>query len=229
MTVALRIHDGLKTWRRYLGRATAESSTAQAPCHRTIIRARSLERTGFSGPVTMIDTAHLVQFFSADDRLVTVVSDHMREGFAAGDTCVAVLTADHRRAIEASLRNAGLNPEALSAEYRYVPLDAETMLASLYDPRTGFDREQFHNDCGLLIRQVSARGQPVRFYGEMVDLLVEQGRPAAAIELEELWNELSRHHNFYMFCTYRVSSFTENPRYRRLLHGLHTHVVPEHP
>ena len=184
------------------------------------------ERTGISGPVTMTDTAHLVQFFSADDRLVQVVSDHMREGFAVGDTCVAVLTAEHRQAIEASLRSAGLNPEALSAEYRYVPLDADTMLASLYDPRTGFDRERFHNDCGLLIRQVSARGQPVRFYGEMVDLLVEQGRPAAAIELEELWNELSRHHNFHMFCTYRVSSFTENPRYRKLLHGLHTHVVP---
>lgn len=175
----------------------------------------------------MTDTAHLVQFFSADDRLIAVVSDHLCEGFAAGETCIVVVTASHRQGIEARLRSAGWDPEALSAEYRYIPLDAQTMLASLFDPIRGLDRERFHNDCGLLVRQASARGQPVRLFGEMVDLLVEQGRPAAAIQLEELWNELSRHYNFQIFCSYRVSQFTQNPRYRKLLHGLHTHVVPE--
>lgn len=206
---------------------TSESSTAQLPVIELSSVPAPQEHRGISGPVTMTDTAHLVQFFSADDRLIAIVSDHLREGFAAGDTCVVVLTAEHRQAIEARLRSAGFDPEALSAEYRYIPLDAETMLASLYDPRTGFDRERFHNDCGLLIRQAAAGGQPVRLYGEMVDLLVAQGRPAAAIQLEELWNELSRHHHLYMFCSYRVSAFTENPRYRKLLHGLHTHVVPD--
>jgi hypothetical protein len=175
----------------------------------------------------MSDTIHVVQFVRAEEQLTAVASEYLREGLAAGETCVAVVTAERRQAIESKLRGAGLNPQALSAEYRYIPLDAETLLASLFGPRTGFDRERFHNDCGLLLRQAAARGQPVRLWGEMVNLLVKQGRPAAAIQLEELWNELSRHYTFSMLCTYCVAAFTESPRYRKLLHGLHTHVLLE--
>jgi hypothetical protein len=61
----------------------------------------------------------------------------------------------------------------------------------------------------------------------MVSLLADQGRSAAAIQLEELWNELSRQHHFSLFCSYKVSPFTENPRYRKLLHSIHSHVVCE--
>jgi hypothetical protein len=175
----------------------------------------------------MSDTAHhLVQFFGADDRLVATVSRYLCEGLRAGDTCVVVVTEDHRDGIEAHLIAAGLDPGALSAEYRYILLDADDMLATFFDPATGLDTQRFHRDFGLLIRQASARGQPVRIFGEMVDLLVEQDQPTVAIQLEELWNELSRQHNFSLFCAYAVSAFTEDPRYRKLLHGAHSHVLP---
>ena len=35
-------------------------------------------------------------------------------------------------------------------------------------------------------------GQHVRAFGEMVDVLSKDGRHAAAIALEDLWNELGR-------------------------------------
>jgi hypothetical protein len=173
----------------------------------------------------MSETAHVVQFVHASDGLVAAAARFIGEGLAAGDTCMVIATADHRDGIESQLRAAGLNPSALSAEYRYIPLDATQMLGAFFNTITGIDQQRFHRHFGQLISQAAARGQPVRIFGEMVGVLVEQGRAAAAIELEELWNELSRQYSFTMFCAYCVSSFTENPRYRQLLHGTHSHVL----
>ena len=172
----------------------------------------------------MSNSAHIVQFFDSDQEYVQAVGCFLREGLAAGDTCVSVATAEHHRQIEAYLSAAGLNAATLSAEYRYIPLQAEHSLQTFFDARDGIDRDRFHRQFNLLVSQAAARGQPVRICGEMVSLLAEQGHPAAAIELEELWNELSRHRHFTLFCSYKVSPFTQNPRYRKLLHSLHTHV-----
>lgn len=176
---------------------------------------------------SMNHSAHIVQFISSDEEYVKAAGRYLREGFAAGDTCVAVATAEHHRQLEAHLLDAGLNASALSAEYRYIPLQAEPMLQTFFDARGGIDQERFHRQFNLLMSQAAARGQPVRIFGEMVSLLAEQGHAIAAIQLEELWNELSRQHNFTLFCSYKESPFTQNPRYRKVLRGIHSHVVSD--
>ena len=178
-------------------------------------------------PVTMNCSTHLVHVFRNDEPLVAAVERFVREGLRAGDTCVVCATSEHRRQLDDLLRGKGLNPTALEAEYRYIPLDAERTLATFYDPRTGINRMRFHRNIDQLIRQASARGQPVRIFGEMVILLLERNRPEVAIELEELWNEVSRQHNFSLLCTYPTSEFTRNPRYRQLLRAVHSHAVFE--
>jgi hypothetical protein len=175
----------------------------------------------------MSHSAHIVQFFSSDEEYLRAAGRFLCEGLLAGDTCVAVVSAKHLGQLEAALFAAGLNAGALSAEYRYIPLLAEDTLQTFFDARTGIDQQRFHRQFNQLMSQAGARGQPVRIFGEMVSLLVDQGRPAAAIQLEELWNELSRHHNFTLFCSYQDSPFTQNPRYRKLLHGIHSHVLGE--
>lgn len=189
---------------------------------------RRKDATGISGPLppdTMSKSAHIVQFFRSDVEYVRAAGHFLQEGLMAGETCVAVATADHHRQLDEYLFAAGLNAAALAAEYRYIPLQAEQMLPTFFDVSTGIDRERFHRQFNQLISQAAARGQPVRLFGEMVSLLADQGRPTTAIELEELWNELSRQHSFSLFCSYKVSPFTENPRYRKLLHSIHSHVV----
>jgi hypothetical protein len=172
-------------------------------------------------------STHLVHVFRNDEPLVATVVRFVCEGLRADETCVVCATSEHRAEIGELLRAEGLNPTALEAEYRYIPLDADRTLASFYEPRSGINRTRFHRDVDQLIRQASARGQPVRIFGEMVVLLLAQNRPEIAIELEELWNEASRHHNFALLCTYPTSDFTRNPRYRQLLRGVHSHAVFE--
>jgi hypothetical protein len=185
------------------------------------------ERDRHQRPVTMNCSTHLVHVFNNDKPLVTAVARFVCEGLFDGETCVVCATTEHREQIDELLRVQGLDPVALAAEYRYIPLDAYRTLSAFYQPRSGINRTLFHRNADQLIRQASARGQPVRLFGEMVVLLVEQGRPEVAIELEELWNELSRQHNFNLLCTYKTSEFTRNPRYRQILRGVHSHAVFE--
>lgn len=175
----------------------------------------------------MSNSAHIVQFFRSDDEYVSAVGHFLRDGLTAGETCVAVATAEHHRKLDGYLRDLGLDPDTLCAEYRYVPLQAEQLLPTFFDAHSGIDQQRFHRQFNQLIIQAASRGQPVRLFGEMVSLLAEQGHPELAIQLEELWNELSRQHNFSLFCSYQTSPFTENPRYRKLLHSMHTHVMGE--
>ena len=63
---------------------------------------------------------------------------------------------------------------------------------------------------GGLIRQAGTGGRPVRAYGEMVALLWDDGLVNAAIQLEEMWNELGRRHSFSLFCGYPAGSVTRD-------------------
>ncbi|WP_161830509.1 MEDS domain-containing protein [Steroidobacter agaridevorans] len=190
-------------------------------------RKDSMGISGPSYPAPMSNSAHIVHFFRSDEEYVRAAGYFLREGLEAHETCVAVATAEHHRQLDRYLRESGLDPDLLSAEYRYVPLQAEQMLPTFFDAQAGIDQDRFHRQFNQLVIQAASRGQPVRLFGEMVSLLAEQGRPALAIQLEELWNELSRQHSFSLFCAYKVSPFTENPRYRKLLHSIHSHVVCE--
>jgi len=173
----------------------------------------------------MNHAAHFVQFFDADDRLVRGVSRYIGEGLESNCTCVVIGTPEHRESIEIELRRRGLDPAALEAEYRYISLDAQHMLTKFM--REGRpDQQLFHEIMGMLIRQVGARGQPIRVFGEMVALLAAANNRDAVIRLEELWNELSRHHSFTLFCAYPVHAFAGDMRSQTLVCAIHGHVVP---
>src|SRR5262245_20165900 len=157
----------------------------------------------------MTQAAHFVQFYDADDDLIDAVGRFVHEGIDADATCVVLATSTHRELIAARLKALGLNPHALAAEYRYIALDAHLILLSFMSD-DGPDQQRFHQNMGLLMRQAASRGQPVRVFGEMVSLLTEDGRVQDAIQLEELWNELSRHQNFTLFCAYRKTPYVND-------------------
>jgi hypothetical protein len=61
---------------------------------------------------------------------------------------------------------------------------------------------------GQLLR-MHATYPPVRAFGEMVALLWAQGKSQAALELEDLWNELPGHHPFSLMCAYSLDVIGE--------------------
>lgn len=66
----------------------------------------------------------------------------------------------------------------------------------------------------------------MRVFGEMVSLLWEQGNVAGALNLEDLWNELSESIRFKLFCAYPTHIFGR--RNAAPLHAIcerHSHVI----
>jgi hypothetical protein len=67
----------------------------------------------------------------------------------------------------------------------------------------------------------------VRAYGEMVDILWQRGDKAAALRLEEFWNEIARLQTFSLLCAYAI-----DPLHGDTYAGLesicrcHTHLIP---
>lgn len=172
----------------------------------------------------MTSAAHFVKFYEADDNLIDAVSRFVHEGIVADGTCVVLATSAHRELIGARLQGMGLNPDALAAEYRYIALDVHLILLSFMSDE-GPDQQRFHQNMGLLMRQAASRGQPVRVFGEMVSLLAEDGQVQAAIRLEELWNELSRHQNFTLFCAYRMGPLLNDIKTQTLIRAIHSHAL----
>jgi signal transduction histidine kinase len=92
------------------------------------------------------------------------------------------------------------------------------------------DGDQFRNSVGRVVEEIAGRcpGKPIRAYGEMVDLLWRAGNQQAAIQLEELWNDLGRVHRFDLLCAYVMGNFHQQAHGDAFEHicRTHSHVTP---
>ncbi len=87
------------------------------------------------------------------------------------------------------------------------------------------DQAKFNSTMGRIVEEAALRG-PVHIYGEMVAVLWAEGKTRAAIQLEELWNELATRHAFSLLCGYPISAFpnqNSNETFQQVCHA-HTHV-----
>ena len=160
--------------------------------------------------------------------LVRSVGRYLADGLAAGEGAVVIAAGPHREAFLGELRALGADPAAAVAAGRLVVLDAqETMAGFLADGQP--DRELFEATVRPVLSTLRARCPAgVRAYGEMVGILWEAGRFAAAIRLEEFWNALLHDGGFRLFCAYPIDvcgdGFT--PADVDAVMSSHTHVVP---
>ena len=137
---------------------------------------------------------HVVQFYDRDEELVGGVVPYLAGAVAAGGAAIVIATEAHRRAFAAALPDHGQGVVWADA--------AEVMADLLVDGRPA--RHRFAKVVGAVVRGAAATagGRPVRAYGEIVALMWEAGYVGAALELEDLWNELGRDVDFSLYCAY---------------------------
>jgi PAS domain S-box-containing protein len=91
------------------------------------------------------------------------------------------------------------------------------------------DKTLFHRQIGALVAKAGDGGRrSVRAFGEMVALLWAEGNSEAAIQLEELWNQLSRTYAFSLLCAYPMSNFNgaaDADAFGKVCHA-HSKVLP---
>lgn len=144
---------------------------------------------------------HVVLLYESERALSRRVVDFLTPGLLLDEGLLVVATPVHRRLLRSALTAAGADLTALRRDGTYVELDAEETLAGfLVDGRVS--AMGFNSAVGHRIRTMSAQHGRVHIYGEMVACLWGRGGAAEAVELEHLWNELARHHDFRLCCAY---------------------------
>ena len=169
---------------------------------------------------------HAVRFYDSKASLCRIVAEFLCEGLAAGQPALVIATAPHRQTLIAELRAGAVDVDALQQGGDLLLLDARQVLASfMFDGMP--DRARFRTSVTTAFDRLcrGRQGCAIRAYGEMVDVLWQDGHADAAIRLETLWNELAITHDFSLLCGYAIGSFYKDAGMREVC-AQHSHVVP---
>ena len=157
--------------------------------------------------------SHAVHFYDRDHDLADRVVWHIAEGLLAGEAAVIVASQAHRELFVQRLRAMNVDVEEARAAGRLTILDAaETLAKLMVDGAPSPDL--FRRVVGSVIDASGTRGNRrvnVRAYGEMVDILWQQGNHAAALALEEMWTDLAEVFPFDLLCAYAMAPFCDAP------------------
>ena len=159
--------------------------------------------------------AHVVQFYGDDDRFfIRNVTRYLSEGLKRRQGLLVVATPAHTEAFVLHLTSSQTPVHSAVERGGIVLLDAQATLDRIMAGGAP-DPDRFRAVVGDALHRAAAAGGHgrVRAYGEMVGLLWAAGQVAAAIRLEEFWNELIARENFSLFCGYPIDVF--GPEFQR--------------
>jgi DNA-binding NarL/FixJ family response regulator len=156
------------------------------------------------------EQGHVVQFYTDDAQLLDSLCPLFRDSLCAGGSVVALMTESHRSGVEKRLIAEGIDVRGAAQNGRFTILDAGQTLSEFMEVGAP-NRDRFLVRSGTMIRAAKAaalvKNSCVVVFGEMVAVLWAQRKFNAAIRLEELWNELSLAHSFYLCCAYPANEF----------------------
>jgi DNA-binding NarL/FixJ family response regulator len=166
--------------------------------------------------------SHEVHFYPDDGSSVLGFTRFIESALKAGNAAILIATESHRKSLLQNLQAHGVDSVAAIEEGRYIPLDvAETLSAFMVNGLP--DPGRFSKTAADLIeaaaKAVKGEYPRVAACGEGASTLWEQGKADAAIQLEHLWDELSKTYDLDILCGYVLTSFQreqENDVYQKI-------------
>jgi hypothetical protein len=174
----------------------------------------------------MSDRDHFVQIYSSEEQIIEAVTGYFVNGIRFHDACILIGTAEHNREIEKLIRPIEPDIDAAIADGSFMILDAHETL-SAFTVNGKLDKRLFEKVVGGAVAKARGDRKRLRAFGEMVAILAQDGKAAAAVELEMLWNDLARKQHFRLFCAYPHHTLTHPdaaPHYDNIC-SAHTHVL----
>lgn len=170
---------------------------------------------------------HYVQFFQDESNVIERVCAYLGKGLESGQAGIVIATRAHRDAVARRLGEIGLDMDAAERRGQYVALDAADTLARFMKSGSP-DERLFVDVVGGVLARAGSRHTGLRAFGEMVAVLWAEGKPEAALRLEQLWNGLSRIHHFSLFCAYPSTPFFASATEAQFgsICDEHSHVIP---
>jgi DNA-binding NarL/FixJ family response regulator len=158
----------------------------------------------------VVERGHTAQFHTTDSYFLDEVSQFVGSTLQLGESVVVAATEQTRRGIAERLKVRGIDVTSMAAREQYVVMDAAESLAQFM--RTGRpDPDRLADIVRDLdrLRLSSGRGPQSRLtiFGEMAVLLYQDGNVEAAVEVEQIWNDLTRSLPFLTVCSYPIECF----------------------
>jgi hypothetical protein len=154
-----------------------------------------------------VHSEHIVQLFDDSESRAKGVAAFLAEDLTRHRPALVAVKASHWREIVQELAAADVNVTHATSTGQLTVLDAiETLSSFMRDDRPVHDL--FRAAVGAHVARLAGTPeQPLRVYGELVEVLAEQGNFAAAAELESYWNEVAREHSIALLCGYSSAHF----------------------
>jgi MEDS: MEthanogen/methylotroph, DcmR Sensory domain len=170
---------------------------------------------------------HAVQVYDDLTELADSVGRYLDAGFKRGEPALLIATPDHLHAFVTACEAHGWHRAQLEAQGLLTALDAQHVLEGFMDGDVP-SKERFDATVGTTIDEVARRfpDKTLRAFGEMVDLLWQQGNERGAIALEELWNEIAETRRFSLLCGYHLDIFDLNVQTSALPEIVRVHNLP---
>jgi PAS domain S-box-containing protein len=180
---------------------------------KSIASGPSSEHSAFAPDPKWFETeheTHVVQFYSDDIPFLDGLVRYIGTALRVGDAGLVIATQAHRDEFARRMQARDVDVTAAVAQGSLVLLDARESLAKfMVDGRP--DESKFVCEIGGVLDSIRAgAGNPqlrIAAFGEMVALLWLDGKRDAAIELEQLWNNLAKTHSFALRCAYPLNGF----------------------
>ena len=159
---------------------------------------------------TQIVRSHEVQFYSDDESFLDGFTRYIEATLLKGNAVIFVVTESHQKSLLQSLRDHGVSIAAAIEQGRCLPLDvAETLSTFMVNDLP--DPTRFFKVVGDLIAAAAqaTAGEPSRvtICGECASILWAEGNADAAIQVEQLCNQLTKRYQMGILCGFSLSSF----------------------
>jgi DNA-binding NarL/FixJ family response regulator len=153
---------------------------------------------------------HEVQFYSDDALLLDTFAHFITVALKSGRAAIVVVTESHRDGLASRLKAQGIDVDAITQQGSYIQLDVNKTV-STFMVNDIPDSTRFFPFVGGLIEAAAkaARQQHhgVVACGECSPLLWADGKAEAAIQVEQLWDEVGKTFGVDILCGYALSSF----------------------
>jgi len=156
---------------------------------------------------------HEVLFYSDEAEFLDGFTDFIAPVLQAGNAVVVVATESHRNGLVSTLQRRGLDISPAIERGHYIPLDvAETLARFMVNDMP--DPVRFFKTVGDLIVRAAkvAKAERLRVAAcaECASVLWAQGKAAAAVRLEQLWDQIATTYGVDVLCGYRLIEFHVN-------------------
>jgi CheY-like chemotaxis protein len=157
-----------------------------------------------------ITHSHEVAFYADDSSVVDGYARFIESSLKGRNAVIVVVTESHRASLIPRLEADGVDVAAAIEQGRYIPLNAADALSSLTVNDIP-DPARCTKVVGDLImgaaKGVRGANGRVVVCGEIAPTLLSKGDGEGAIQLERLWDEITRGYGVHTLCGYLSSAF----------------------